>query len=437
MLAVRELDDRLQQSERWTAEAMRTWQRRQLGLLLNHARRTSPFYRFRLNKVFAPSGLINWDRWAELPILTRADVASQFEPLLSRAPVKEHGPFADVKSSGSTGVPITIRTTRAMTDAVSACNWRAQRWWGIDWSKLLLSRVYSGDTTRKNGTNLGAWGPPWDKTAARGKHIYSSSALMEPELLDLMIAHRPSYVSLGAPLIETLSDVVRARGVELKIECFFVRGGGADARLRDLAQRHFGGANVLELYSAKEAGPIAHPCPVSGQYHLNDETVLVEIVDADGKPCAPGEEGRVVVTPFASTAMPLIRYELGDSAVVGTPCNCGRCLSTLARIGGRVSHAFRHPDGRSLFAKLTLDPLRMPLGVNRWQIAQTGPTQFEVRYLADEEVSTEGETCFIETFHRELFDDAEIRFHRVDALPLNAAGKFIEYRREYDFEAGR
>lgn len=437
MLAVRALDERLQQSQHWAPDVMLAWQRRQLGLLLNHARRSSPFYRFRLNKVFGASGLIDWNRWTELPILTRADLASQFDALLSRAPVQEHGPFADVKSSGSTGVPVKIRTTRAMTDTASACNWRAQRWWGIDWSKPLLSRVYAGDQTRRNGTIMGPWGPPWDKTAAGGKHIYSSSALMEPELLDLIIAQRPTYVGLGAPLIETLSDVVRARGVEVKLECFFVRGGGADERLRELARRHFGGAGVLELYSAKEAGPIAHPCPDSGQYHVNDETLLVEIVDADGQPCAPGEEGRVVVTPFASTAMPLIRYELGDLAVVGTPCSCGRCLSTLVRIAGRTTQAFRHPDGRSRFAKMSLEPLRVPLGVHRWQIAQTGPTQFEVRYLADAEVAEDGRARFVETFHRLLFDDAEISFHRVETIPLTAAGKFIEYRREFDPAAGR
>lgn len=435
MQAVRDLDERLQQSERWNSDAMLVWQRRQLGLLLNHAQRTTPFYRFRLNKVFGPSGLIDWNRWAELPILTREDIAERFDALLSRAPVAEHGPFADVMSSGSIGMPIKIRTTRAVNDAVSACNWRAQRWWGVDWSKRLLSRVYFGDASRNNGVKLGPWGPIWDKSAARGQHIYSSSALMEPELLDLIIAHRPDYVALGTPLIETLSDVVLARGVDVKIDYFFVRGAGADERLRELAYKHFGGARVLELYSAKESGPIAHPCPFSGQFHVNDETVLVEVVDANGQPCAPGQEGRVLVTPFGSTAMPLIRYELGDTAVVGTRCGCGRCLSTLARIGGRISHAFRHPDGRSLFARLALDPLQAPLAVRRWQIAQTGARQFDVRYLADAEIDERGRALFIDTFHRELFGDAVIRFQRVDLLPLTDAGKFIEYRREYDPES--
>ncbi|MBN9315666.1 MAG: hypothetical protein J0I99_08010 [Devosia sp.] len=435
MQAVRELDERLQQSERWSPDAMLAWQRRQLGLLVNHARRTTPFYRFRLNGLFGPTGLIDWRRWAELPILTRTDVADRFDALLSRAPVADHGPFADVISSGSTGTPIKIRTTRVINDAVSACNWRAQRWWGIDWSKRLLSRVYSGHPGRHNGDKLGPWGPPWDKTAARGQHIYSSSSVMEPELLDLILAHRPSYVALGTPLIETLSDAVLARGLEVKIECFFVRGAGADARLRELAHKHFGGARVLELYSAKESGPIAHPCPVSGQLHVNDETILVEVVDANNRPCAPGEEGRVLVTPFGSTAMPLIRYELGDTAVAGTPCPCGRCLSTLDGISGRVSHAFRHPDGRSLFARLALEPLQAQLAVRRWQIAQTGATQFEVRYLADADIDEQGRARFVETFHRELFDDAVIRFLRVEALPLTDAGKFIEYRREYDAQS--
>jgi phenylacetate-CoA ligase len=56
------------------------------------------------------------------------------------------------------------------------------------------------------------------------------------------------------------------------------------------------------------------------------------VLDQRGNPRGPGEVGRVVVTPLNNFAMPLIRYELGDTAEVGAPCACGRGLPVLTRI---------------------------------------------------------------------------------------------------------
>jgi phenylacetate-coenzyme A ligase PaaK-like adenylate-forming protein len=61
----------------------------------------------------------------------------------------------------------------------------------------------------------------------------------------------------------------------------------------------------------------------------------VEVLDEEGRPCAPGETGRVVATSLNNFAMPLIRYETGDTAEVGAPCPCGRGLPVLTRIMGR------------------------------------------------------------------------------------------------------
>jgi phenylacetate-CoA ligase len=73
--------------------------------------------------------------------------------------------------------------------------------------------------------------------------------------------------------------------------------------------------------------------------------VLVEILDAQGRPCRPGEIGRVVATPLHNVAMPLLRYELDDYAEVGQACACGRGLPVIRRILGRRQNMLRLPDG--------------------------------------------------------------------------------------------
>ena len=78
------------------------------------------------------------------------------------------------------------------------------------------------------------------------------------------------------------------------------------------------------MYSSQEVGYIALQCPENESYHIQAENVLVEILDDDGLPCEPGEVGRVVVTALHNLATPLLRYDIGDYAEVGSPCSCGR-----------------------------------------------------------------------------------------------------------------
>ena len=47
---------------------------------------------------------------------------------------------------------------------------------------------------------------------------------------------------------------------------------------------------------------------------VHDENYLVEIVDDNNKPSAPGAYGRIIVTALANYAMPLLRYDTEDIA---------------------------------------------------------------------------------------------------------------------------
>ena len=101
-----------------------------------------------------------------------------------------------------------------------------------------------------------------------------------------------------------------------------------------------------DTYSANEVGHIAFRCREAGDLHVQSESIVVEILDDGGRPCAIGETGRVVVSPLHNLAMPLLRYDLGDYATVGAPCACGRAAPVIEQILGRVRNLVRMPDGR-------------------------------------------------------------------------------------------
>jgi phenylacetate-CoA ligase len=112
------------------------------------------------------------------------------------------------------------------------------------------------------------------------------------------------------------------------------------------------GVKTVDCYTCEESGYIALQCPEHEHYHVQSENVIVEIVDDNGKPCAVGEPGRVLITSLQNFATPLIRYELGDLAEWGEPCDCGRTLPVIKKIHGRKRSRLTLPDGRSEFPYL-------------------------------------------------------------------------------------
>ena len=83
----------LQQTQFLQPQQMVAYQRQQLEPLLRHARAHVPFYREsgRLDPIFSHDGTIDWDRWPEIPVLTRQDLQSSSEALKAEKIPKAHG----------------------------------------------------------------------------------------------------------------------------------------------------------------------------------------------------------------------------------------------------------------------------------------------------------------------------------------------------------
>ena len=106
------------------------------------------------------------------------------------------------------------------------------------------------------------------------------------------------------------------------------------------------GASVFDRYGSREVAAIAAECDHHAGLHVLGETAVVEVVDGTGMDVAIGCEGDVLVTTLANLTMPLIRYRIGDRAVLGPElCSCGRPYPLLSAITGRRCSCLRRPDG--------------------------------------------------------------------------------------------
>lgn len=164
-------------------------------------------------------------------------------------------------------------------------------------------------------------------------------------------------------------------------------------------------------------------CGDSSNMHVNHEIILIEIVNGDDQLCLPGETGRVIVTPFFGTALPLIRYDQGDVAELHPACDCGSTLPILKNIEGRQDQLFRFPDGPRAMGVLFHRLLSEKLEVLALQLAQTGPLKIEIRYIPRNTVKKIDVAPIVEQFHQLVHPGLEVVLKPVDKIPLNSGGK--------------
>lgn len=192
---------------------------------------------------------------------------------------------------------------------------------------------------------------------------------------------------------------------------------------------------VYDLYGSQEGCHAAFECS-QGRRHIHPAIGIIEILDDDDQPACPGQLGRVVVTGLYRRTMPLIRYEIGDSAEsieCQAACSCGLHWPAIGRIDGRTEDLVRTRDGRSI-GMLSYVLMKDLPGIRKSQIAQQDFERFVVRIVRDD---AEVEMSPLEQRIRDglaerLNTDVEVRFEYLDEIPTGSRGKFKALVVEFD-----
>jgi phenylacetate-CoA ligase len=236
-------------------------------------------------------------------------------------------------------------------------------------------------------------------------------------------SHSLSRISYS-PILRELAIAARKRGSALKFKKLLSFSTVVDADTRELCRSVFD-AEIADTYGAQETGHIAAQCPDCGEYHVSGETILLEVLRDDGSTASSGESGRVVVTPLYNYAMPLVRYELGDLAEVGSAIpSCTRRLPTLRRILGRQRNFFRFRDGTKLYPNVSSFQLDQFVAVKQWQIVQTDFEHVEIRYVAElpgEDINAAG---LAERVKAVLRQPVNVAVRAVERIERSPSGKY-------------
>lgn len=408
----------LEQSQWWSPDKLRAHQQVQLRALLAHAL-TVPHYEQSLFGISA-------EQWTRIPILTRDQVIAAGDRLLSKHYPSNHGNTAEVMTSRTSGTPVRVRSTDAVNLFWKAITLRDHAWHRRDLDAKLATIRYTGDDAKPpDGTRSKCWGPATATLAPEAPLSRLSVASTTDEQVAWLLREDPAYLIVYPTVLDAIARTLRTLGKKLpSLREVRTVSEALSEETRSLC-RDVLGAPLVDMYSAQEVGYIALQCPSGTHYHVQSESVLVEILRDDGSPCTAGETGRVIVTDLHNFATPLIRYDLGDYAEVGAPCACGRGLPVLTRIVGRRRGMLRYADGRTTWPVFTV-ACRQAARYRECQLVQDSVTQLRLRVVPDGAMEPGAEAALRAALQRVL-GDFEIAIEIVDAIDRSPAGKLLEF----------
>jgi phenylacetate-CoA ligase len=412
------LVDAALERERWSVERWRSWQEEQVARLLHRAAVAVPYYRDHWTARRRRGDRASWELLEHWPLLSKATVRAQPTAFLAddcgRRLFPEH-------TSGTTGTPLKLWWTRDVVRnwyALFEARWR--RWHGVSrhdrWA--ILGGQLVVPVSRKR--------PPYWVSNAGLRQLYLSTHHLAPATIaayiDAMGRFRARYVygypsALHALAVHAPADAARALGLRVAL----TNAEPLYPWQRQAIERSLQ-CPVRETYGMAEIVTAAGECE-RGHLHLWPDVGIVEVMRDDGIVAGEGR-GELVCTGLVNTAMPLIRYRVGDRAEVPPPaeaCPCGRRLPLIQSLDGRADDVLQTADGRLVGR---LDPVfKADLRLQEAQVIQETRTSLRVRYVPAAGFGADDERAIVAGL-RDRLGPVEVTLEPVALLPRGANGKF-------------
>ncbi len=406
-----------------TSSELESYQQDRLSDLLVHAAETVPYYRDVLEEAdVVVDGAVDLSNFTQILPLTKSVIRDQGERLHSSNP--NSGVYINT-SGGTTGEPVEF-----LQDDVT-----------LEWGNA-NRRYYHEMAGRELGKPwIKLWGSERDLVDERAsikdrisdvllnRHYLSSYRMGETDMRDHVAAINeiePADIEAYVESIYELSKFIRDNDLEVHSpNAILSTAGTLTEPIREVIEDAFK-TPVLNKYGSREVGTAACECPEQEGLHVFSHTHYVEIVDDDGQPVEPGEEGKLAITSLTNYTMPLIRYEIGDMAVKSeTDCSCELPFPTIESVTGRVTDHFVTTEGELVYPGYLRKQLYHEPWVKKYQIRQTETDRVVYRIVLEGGEPDWEAIDRIESKTQSLLGkETSVDFKYMDRIEPSESGKF-------------
>ncbi len=391
--------------------AVQEYQRTELRKLLKAADRSQYYHNLFLQLGIDMNGEDSFEILKKMPILTKEQVRGREEYFYTQKRKTDQV----FHTSGSTGTPLNIRMSIEDFRDRMALLERMKREFGISHKTRHISFV--GKKISKNGCF-------WRKNVFGNQlvmSVYDLSERNKEEYIKKIKKYNATMVEGYPSALEIISKWLIEEKVKLNVKCVLTTAETLSEEQRNIIEKGFG-CVVVNYYGSSEGAPLIFQCK-QGNLHLCYESGIIEFLDENYNSAKNGDVARMVVTSFSTKAMPLIRYDIGDMAVVGNyGCLCGNKSPVIKEILGRVDDVFETKE-KGKVGRLSTSLKLLPPTVRKAQIQQHGIDDFLVLIESDIGLTEKEKLLFCEDLVDKL-GHVNIKLEVVDAIPTGKNGKF-------------
>jgi phenylacetate-CoA ligase len=398
-----------QRSQWWSAGRIRSYQEATLVRMMRHAVTSVPYYR-RLG--LAAESIRRAEDLERFPVIRKRDV--QEEPRAFFSGDYDPADCHASRTSGSSGQPTTTYFDNE--------SWLLTRY-ALKMRRVaatsglpLLRRVTIVSEQPEEQLGALARAAPSQLRVFFRLQFLSIHSAAERHITRLE-QFRPDVIYAFPSYLLELVETAERRGQALpQVPVLSTSSEVLTLAAKRRIETAFGG-RVFDVYGSTEFKEVAWQCR-AGRYHLNFESVYAE-------PQPPERTAPVVLSTLCNRAMPLLRFDVGDTArFAREPCPCGRESPCLEEIAGREGDMIELPSGRRLSPYLLTTAIEAHDLVRTYQIVQTADGAFRVDLaIAGDRPSPEWQHRLRAELAGIIAEPAVVALRFVDTIDRSAGGK--------------
>ena len=388
--------------------------------IFRYAIKEVPFYKELYQKgIISPDQIKSIADIEKIPILSKEQIRENPGKFLAEGIRKSD--IIVINTSGTTGKTLKIFVDLDSRRYAYAFYSRLKRWAGINCK--LKNVTFAGRTIVAPDRKR----PPfWRRNIKMNNFLFSSYHLSPANLthyVNKLLQIRPHFIDSYPSSIYTLAKYMHEENISgIHPKAIITSAETLLDFQRKVIEDVFK-CPIFDQYGCAEQVVFVSQCE-KGSYHIHPEFGFVEFLREDDTKAELGEPARLICTGFTNRAMPLIRYDIGDTGILSKNqnCPCGRNFPVIEHIVGRTDDILVGLDGRHVGR---LDPVFKGLqSIKETQIIQEDLDNVTLKIVpGDNYKESEGDIIVYELKKR-LGSQTNIAVDIVSALPRTSAGKF-------------
>ena len=314
------------------------------------------------------------------PILTKDDLRSN--PKFLQINNNQH--VSRIYSSGSTGVSTWVSMNKSDLMSIQSLSIHLWELCGYKLGNPILQTGISPKRSRLKKM----------KDLFFGVHYVSAFTLTKDDLKKICsrLSRNNKYTLVGYPSsLNIIAEYIIENNINLKLMTIIGLGDKLFDHYKKNIEKAFG-CKIHETYGSSEGFQIGFQADLDYMY-LYTPQVYVELLDDKNNPVKEGEIGNVVVTRLDNKHMPLIRYKLGDLAIVlpkeKYPINRKFNFPLIEKVIGRNTDVVILPDNRKLIVHSFTGIFEYIPEIKQFKIIQKNRKSMTVQFIPDDNFTKE------------------------------------------------